>query len=172
MGNRRQRAGRPVVSFAVGLCVALVALSATEAHGQDGDIRGVAWSWPTGGSVPVVRPFDPPDQAWAAGHRGVDLDVTVGSPVLAPADGTVVAAGTIVDRGVVSIQIRDVRATFEPVKALVAVGQHVRRGQVIATVEEGHAPGALHWGAKIGPRRYVNPLRMLVERVVLKPWDD
>jgi len=157
--------------LAAGLCTALLALGAPHARGQDAE-DGAAWSWPTGGPVPVVRAFDPPDQPWLAGHRGVDLDVAVGTPVLAPADGRVVAAGTVVDRGVVSIQIRDVRATVEPVDPLVVVGQHVRRGQVVATVEEGHAPGALHWGAKIGPRHYVDPLRMLVERVVLKPWED
>ena len=128
------------------------------------------WSWPTGGPVPVVRAFDPPEQRWLAGHRGVDLDVAIGTEVRAPADGTVVAAGRVVDRGVVSVQHASVRSTFEPVDPLVIPGQRVARGQVLATVTAGHSPGALHWGARLARGSYVDPLRMLVGEIVLKPW--
>ncbi|MGO3796067.1 MAG: M23 family metallopeptidase [Pauljensenia sp.] len=132
---------------------------------------GPPWDWPSGSPVAVARDFDPPEQPWLAGHRGVDLDVDVGSEVRAPADGVVVFAGTVVDRDVVSLQHGAFRSAFEPVKPLVAAGDQVERGQVIATVEPGHSPGALHWGVRTGPDAYVNPLRMLVGPVVLKPWD-
>ncbi|MDN5963660.1 MAG: M23 family metallopeptidase, partial [Actinomyces sp.] len=102
---------------------------------------------------------------------GVDLDVTVGSLVLAPDDGVVVHAGQVVDRGVVSVQHGDHRSTFEPVTPLVSAGQVVARGQPLASVEGGHSPGALHWGVRSGAKSYDNPLRMLVVRVVLKPWE-
>lgn len=132
---------------------------------------GPPWDWPTGSPVAVARDFDPPERPWLAGHRGVDLDVGVGSHVRAPADGVVVFAGTVVDRGVVSLQHGAFRSAFEPVAPVVAAGDAVVRGQVIATVEQGHSPGALHWGVRTGPEDYVNPLRMLVGPVVLKPWD-
>lgn len=128
------------------------------------------WAWPSGGPVPVPRAFDPPPRPWLAGHRGVDLDVPVGSPVRAPESGTVVFAGTVVDRGVVTIDHGGLRSSFEPVRPLVRVGQRVARGEVVATVAEGHSPGALHWGVRTGPRAYVDPLRLLTGRVVLKPW--
>lgn len=132
--------------------------------------EGPPWDWPTGSPAAVARDFDPPEQPWLAGHRGVDLDVAVGSQVRAPADGVVVFAGTVVDRGVVSLQHGAFRSAFEPVAPLVTAGDPVVRGQVIATVEQGHSPGALHWGVRTGPDAYVNPLRMLVGPVVLKPW--
>lgn len=157
----------PVAALTAALCLVL-GVCAVPAPAASPDAP--PWSWPTGGPVPVARAFDPPDRPWLAGHRGVDLDVEVGTPVLAPADGTVVAAGAVVDRGVVSVQIGGVRATFEPVDPVVVPGQRVVRGQVLATVAAGHAPGALHWGARIGRQQYVDPLRLLVGRVVLKPW--
>lgn len=132
---------------------------------------GLPWDWPTGTPVPVARAFDPPEQPWLPGHRGVDLDVEVGSEVRAPADGVVVFAGTVVDRGVVSVGHGFLRSSFEPVTPLVATGEPVARGQVVATVGQGHSPGVLHWGVRTGPDAYVDPLRLLVGRVVLKPWD-
>lgn len=158
------------------LCTLLLVALAPDTAAASGPTRstasaGAAWSWPTGTPVPVVRAFDPPEQRWQAGHRGVDLDVDIGSTVLAPADGVVTWAGPLVDRAVVSVQHEGVRSTFEPVEALVSRGQHVVRGQVLGTVTEGHSPGALHWGAKVSQDSYVDPLRMLVGPVVLKPWD-
>ncbi|WP_026460140.1 M23 family metallopeptidase [Schaalia suimastitidis] len=134
------------------------------------------WLWPTGGPVRVLRAFDPPEQPWHPGHRGVDLDVPIGSPVLSPAAGTVVYAGVIVDRPVVSIDVGGhlypLRTTFEPVEAVVAAGEYVEAGQHIGYVVEGHSPGNLHWGAKTSSRHWVNPLRFLAGRSVLKPWDN
>src|SRR3954471_19447845 len=64
-----------------------------------------AWTWPVDG--PVLRPFSF-DHAhpYAGGqHRGVDLGAPTGSPVLAPAEGTVSFAGTVPTGGkTVSIQ--------------------------------------------------------------------
>lgn len=132
------------------------------------------WSWPTGGPVPVVRSFDPPELPWLSGHRGVDLDVPIGSAVHAPSEGRVIYAGPLAGRGVLSIEHQGkhgpIRSTFEPVEVLVAQGDWVSRGQVVATVQAGHAPGNLHWGAKISRTRWIDPLRMLTGETVLKPW--
>ena len=48
--------------------------------------RSVGWVRPVQPG-PVVAPFDPPEQDWLAGHRGVDLAAAVGEVVRAPADG-------------------------------------------------------------------------------------
>ena len=130
------------------------------------------WTWPTVGPTPVVRAFDPPFNPWLAGHRGVDLDVPLGTTITSPADGKVVYAGKLVDRGVISIRhAGGIRSTFEPVDVLVSTGDFVARGQAVAVVVEGHAPGSLHWGAKISSDEYVDPLRFVRGKIVLKPWD-
>lgn len=128
------------------------------------------WRWPSGVPVDVTRPFDPPSQDWLAGHRGVDLAIPIGSEVYSPAAGTVTFAGHLVDRNVIVIEHDHRRSTFEPVLPLVALGDQVVAGQVIGTVEEGHSPGPLHWGVKVGPKHYLNPLQQLLSPIVLKPW--
>lgn len=107
---------------------------------------------------PVVRPFDPPAQRWQAGHRGVDLAASVGTPVRAAADGRVSVAQVIAGRGVVSVVHGELRTTYEPVQVSVGVGQQVRAGEVLGTVQAGHCPqGCLHFGLKRG-EQYLDPL--------------
>lgn len=119
--------------------------------------------------VPVgpapVRAFDAPDAPWAAGHRGVDLAAGVEQVVMAPAAGTVVFAGTVVDRGVVTITHPDgLRSSLEPVAWSVVAGTRVTRGQVVGTVQPvaGHcAPAScVHWGVRRG-ELYLDPLSLL-----------
>lgn len=130
------------------------------------------WIWPTGEVTVVTRAFDPPAMPWLSGHRGVDLGAPIGTIVVAPADGEVIFAGAIVDRQTVSVMHGGgLRSTYEPVIPLVRAGQKVTAGEPIATVEPGHSPGSLHWGARFGPNHYINPLRMLVGPSVLKPWE-
>ena len=117
-----------------------------------------------------------PAQPWAAGHRGIDLDAEAGSPVLAPAAGTVTVAGTVVDRGVVTILHADGRrSSLEPVSPAVVVGQQVAAGDVVGTVsgERSHCAGTcLHWGVREG-LDYLDPLTLLPSGgpVVLLPDD-
>jgi len=115
-----------------------------------------------------VTPFDPPAQRWLSGHRGVDLDSTVGARVLAPAPGTVVFAGTVGGKPVISLDhTGGLRTTYEPVLAAVRRGDGVTAGAVLGTVTVPH-PGCpvavcLHWGALLGPGResYVDPMSLL-----------
>ena len=56
-----------------------------------------AWTWPAAG--PVLRPFSLGADTYAGGqHRGVDIGAELGSPVLAPAAGTVSFVGSIPQR--------------------------------------------------------------------------
>lgn len=111
------------------------------------------------------RLFDPPTHPWAAGHRGVDLVATTGGVVTAPGDGIVTFAGTVVNRGVVTIDHGGGwRSSLEPVEPSVAVGDRVRAGDPVGTVADGawHCPSAcLHWGVRLGGD-YVNPLDVLL----------
>lgn len=103
----------------------------------------------------VVRTFDPPTSRWGAGHRGVDLAAHPGDLALAPADGIVAFAGTVVNRGVVVINHPDgLRSTLEPVTPSVEVGQSVRRGEVVGTVQDAGShcepDTCAHWGVRRG----------------------
>lgn len=140
---------------------------------DDGGLTGL-FDWPSGGEVPVLREFDPPEQAWLTGHRGVDLVMTEGADVLAAGAGRVVYAGKLNDRNLVSIEHDDgLRTTYEPVSPAVSKGDVVMKGQVIGVLEAGHASGSvsgagaeesgavLHWGAKYSGDRYIDPLSLL-----------
>lgn len=147
----------------------VVQKGASEFYGwDDGGLTG-QFVWPSGGEVPVLREFDPPEQAWLTGHRGVDLEMAEGADVLAAGAGRVVYAGKLNDRNLVSIEHDDgLRTTYEPVSPAVSKGDVVMKGQVIGVLETGHASSSisgagavLHWGAKYSGDRYIDPLSLL-----------
>jgi murein DD-endopeptidase MepM/ murein hydrolase activator NlpD len=92
--------------------------------------------------------------------------------VVAAADGTVTYAGVLAGRGVVVVDHGEVRTTYEPVAATVAVGEVVSRGQPIGRLQAGHAscPGrtCLHWGLREGDT-YLDPLLLLGGTIRLLP---
>lgn len=137
------------------------------------------FSWPLAPPHPVLRPFEAPSAPWGPGHRGVDLGGQPGDAVLAVADGTVVFAGFLVDRPVISVDHpAGLRSTYEPVDPAVAPGQTVHRGDPLGHLLPGHpectgAPACLHWGIRRGDD-YLDPLILLapVRHVRLLPWPD
>ncbi len=126
------------------------------------------------GSIVCASPVEPmrvvalarlPAHDWLPGHRGIDLDSTVGQEVFAPAAGTVSFAGVVVDRPVVSIRhANGFVSSVEPVVATVAVGDGVRAGDPVGAVAptRGHCAPAtcVHWGLRLNGV-YVNPLDYL-----------
>lgn len=121
--------------------------------------------------VVVQNPFTPAVHDWLTAHRGVDLQASPGQQVVSPRRARVVFTGRIAGRGVVSLQSRGVRFTFEPVVAGVSAGQRLPAGAPIGRIGKGgHCDGrCLHWGALHG-RVYVNPMDYLPSRSpVLKP---
>ena len=48
----------------------------------------------------VLRGFEAPEQKWSPGHRGVDMALAVGSPVVAAEDGVVAFVGTLAGKPV------------------------------------------------------------------------
>ncbi len=145
--------------------------------------RSVADATDTGFALPVAAPaivlvpFDPPANPYGPGHRGVDLAAPAGAPVSAAGAGTVVYAGILVDRGVVSVQHPGgLRTTYEPVDAVVSAGQSVTTGTLLGTLQAGHPPCApadcLHWGARLPDGTYLDPMALLEPwQVRLKPWE-
>lgn len=112
----------------------------------------------------VVTEFDAPAQDWLPGHRGVDLAGDPGERVVAAAAGEVTFVGVIDGTPMITVTHGEVRTTYQPVRALVDVGQHVDAGQAIGELEAGHAncpaEACLHWGLKQGDR-YLDPTTLL-----------
>ena len=113
----------------------------------------------------VINSYAPGANNWNPGHRGVDLEADYGAPIYAATSGTVIYAGTLNDRELVSIEDkRGIRTTYEPVAPSVATGDAVKQGQQIGSIAGYHcgpAQPCLHWGAKRGSDHYLNPLWLL-----------
>ncbi len=137
---------------------------ATTASARSGS-GGERWGWPLAPRPEVARTFDPPEDPYGAGHRGIDLSGRIGQSVLAVADGRVRFVGMVAGRGVVVIEHGDERSTYEPVIGAVDVGDRVRSGQVVGRLElvASHCwPSAcLHLG-RIAGETYLDPLELLV----------
>ena len=121
-------------------------------------------AWPLDPRPEVATGFDPPQEAWGAGHRGVDLLGHAGQPVRTALGGRVTFASGLAGRGVVVVDHGDVRTTYEPVTAIVHVGQLVGRGERIGTLQRASShcfPRAcLHWGLLRG-ETYLDPLTLV-----------
>ncbi|WP_433614106.1 M23 family metallopeptidase [Dactylosporangium sp. CA-139114] len=121
---------------------------------------------PLDGPVTVTRGFEPPSDRYAAGHRGVDLAGAPGQTVRSAGEGTVVFAGMVGGRPVVSVEHPGgVRTTYEPVSATVVRGQAVSRGTPLGTLRPGHpncpVAACLHWGLRTDGNVYLDPLTLL-----------
>jgi hypothetical protein len=142
----------------------------------DAGASGVEWVVPVSGSV--VSAFREPVSRYGAGHRGVDFAAATGTPVKAANDGQVAFAGTVAGGlHVVVGHGGGIRTSYSFLSSVaVTQGQRVRRGQVVGTAGgsgDGHSPGVLHFGVRIG-ERYVDPMLLfrppdLTEMVRLVP---
>jgi len=158
----------------VGVVLAAAALGAAAPAAADGG----RLDWPLRPAPSVARGFDAPSPDWTAGHRGVDLPGSPGQAVYAAGEATVVFAGPLAGRPVVSLaHPGGLRTSYEPVRANVRIGQRVTGGTVIGALLAGHGgcrtAACLHWGAMWGPAsgaHYVDPLALLASTPVrLKP---
>ncbi|WP_225920652.1 peptidoglycan DD-metalloendopeptidase family protein [Pseudonocardia oceani] len=137
---------------------------------------GARYAWPLLPVPPVRTPFRAPEHAYGPGHRGVDLAGAPGQAVLAARGGTVVFAGPVGGRSLVSVQHDDgLRTTYEPVEPAVTAGAVVGAGAVLGVLGPGHpgCPGCLHWGVRRDRTEYLDPLVLLrPPRVRLLPVPD
>ncbi|WP_109474740.1 murein hydrolase activator EnvC family protein [Ornithinimicrobium cavernae] len=166
--TERDGDGAVLTAFFAGVTRTASALTARMAQTDGLTPRGV-WQWPLPGQPEVVKRFDPPEERWLPGHRGIDLAGMTTSPVLAVADGTVTYSGSIAGVGIVSVTHADgVRSTYQPVTDRISRGEQVAAGDRI-----GHlgAIGShcllrtcLHLGAVRGDE-YLDPL------LFLQPWE-
>lgn len=99
-----------------------------------------------------TSPSSPPTQA-----QTTPAPTPIPTPIHASNAGTVTYAGTLFNRGVVSITHGLLRTTYTPVTPLVHTGDQVASGQVIGLLQPGHCPSrpCLHWGLLVGHGRHV-----------------
>jgi murein DD-endopeptidase MepM/ murein hydrolase activator NlpD len=151
----------------------LTLVCAAPAAADDGRLN-----WPLRPRPAVLRAFDAPSPNWQRGHRGVDLAAVPDQPVYAAGEGTVVFAGDLAGRPVVSVaHPGGLRTSYEPVIAAVRRGQSVSAGAPLGEVVAGHdgcpARACLHWGAMWGAAAnadYVDPVGLLDTTAIrLKP---
>ena len=157
----------------VATLVALVtnALPPAPASAQDG-----TWIPPVPGAV--VREYREPIALFGSGHRGIDYAAAAGSPVRVANDGRVTFAGRVSGSlHVVVLHANGIRTSYSFLSRVdVQEGDVLRRGDVVGAAGgsgEGHRPGLLHFGARIGDR-YFDPMRLfaptdLTELVRLVP---
>lgn len=131
------------------------------------------WQWPVSGERSIIRDYDAPSSAYAAGHRGIDLPVTVGTNVVAPVESVVSFAGVIAGRGILTLRTGDIQISFEAVDAHVHEGDHVTAGEVIATSSTGTHCECLHVGVRKAGA-YLSPMAYFsnIAPAVLQAWDD
>ena len=101
--------------------------AAAAVSGNAKEVSGLAWSWPTQGTV--ITPYKP------GKNRGIDISGTKGQKVVAAADGTVLHRGNMNGYGnLVIIKHSDgvLSAYAHNDKILVKEKQQVKRGQQIA----------------------------------------
>lgn len=124
---------------------------------------GGTWVWPVPG--PVIRGFDPPEDPYGSGHRGIDIAVALGTPVRATEAGVVSFAGKVGGELYVTIDHGGgLRSTYSWLGAIqVRVGDVVARGAIIAASGRGHPSSTvphLHFGVR-SDGVYVDPLGFL-----------
>jgi murein DD-endopeptidase MepM/ murein hydrolase activator NlpD len=115
---------------------------------------------------PVIRAFDPPENPYGSGHRGVDIATALGTPVRAAAGGVVSFAGPVGGELFVSVDHGSgLASTYSWLSAVsVRKGDMVAAGDVVALSGLGH-PGSslshLHFGVKLDGV-YVDPFDLLL----------
>ena len=147
----------PFVAVLVGAAVTAPAVPATAA--QPGYLRPVRGA--------IIRHFEPPPTPYAAGHRGIDMAVPIGTPVVASNAGTVAFAGAVGTELFVSIDHADgIRSTYSYLSVVsVSKGDVVARGQQVALSGPGHVGATqphLHFGMRVGDT-YLDPEPYLID---------
>lgn len=155
-----------------GLLLAILAVCASTVLAASPARAANGWVWPVR-PPHVVHTFDSPESRWGAGHRGIDIAARPGAGVHAVRAGTVTFADVLAGRGVVVVDHGALRSTYEPVRGVVRVGEHVGAGDLIGRLgtRQSHCGvrACLHLGILRG-EEYLDPLRLLPAlRVRLKP---
>jgi murein DD-endopeptidase MepM/ murein hydrolase activator NlpD len=156
------------IAWATAATFALLVVSAAAASAATSPPVG-SWQWPILG--PVIRGFAPPPTPYSSGHRGIDIAASFGTPVRAPADGTVSFAGPVGGSLFVTIDHPDgYKSTSSYLsRILVHRNQRVTAGEILALSGRGHPEVStthLHFGVRLDGE-YIDPLSVLAPQSVV-----
>lgn len=150
------------VTFAeVGVPASTAAASASSADAKPSRRTRPAWVSPVP-AMEIVEAFDPPQETWLKGHRGIDVLTVSGEPLRAPTAGTVRFRGSVAGAATVSIETDSGHVvSFQPAETDLKKGERFAAGAEIGTIGEGSHCGTscLHigiWAAE-GVKKYLDP---------------
>lgn len=119
--------------------------------------------------VPHARPETTfsGDEIYGPGTRAITF-ACKREAVHASAAGTVVFNGPTPSGNAISIShIGNFRTSYTGVKSTLKLGEHVQAGQPIGKCER----DTFKWSAKIGPKSYVDPFRLVFSAPRLSHWN-
>jgi murein DD-endopeptidase MepM/ murein hydrolase activator NlpD len=148
------------MSLRVGLALVLVLLFL--APPPPAGAAESAWVKPVDGRV--VRPFDPPQSRYGAGHLGVDFATAASTSVRSAGPGTVTFSGSIAGSfHVVVAHAGGLRTSYSFLAATaVRRGQTVEAGAIVGTsggTGTNHDGAVVHLGLRTG-ETYVDPMQL------------
>lgn len=151
------------------LTTGLAAISVLLAYSASANPVPLIWQPPLNPPLQLINEYRQPNSDYSAGHRGVDYLARLDQMVLAPADGQVLFARPIYNRGVVSVNHGNgILSEFEPVCSDLPVGELVFAGQEIGRICDaddsypGHCGNLLCMHFSVRQHgRYLSPLIFL-----------
>jgi murein DD-endopeptidase MepM/ murein hydrolase activator NlpD len=154
---------RKSVRIATGALFLGVILAASVTQTASGAPAFGTYAWPVQG--PIFRFFEPPATPFSTGHRGIDIAVSFGTPIQAPASGTVTFAGWVAGSMFMTLDHGDgVKTSYSWLSGFaVPRGSSVDAHQVIAYTGHGHPDVPtphLHFSVRVDGV-YVDPLLLL-----------
>lgn len=113
-------------------------------------------------AMEIIEAFDPPEEKWSRGHRGIDVLAVGGEPLRAPAAGVIRFRGSVAGTQTVSIETESgFVVSFQPATSDLKMGESFAPGAMIGAVGEGsHCDrSCLHLGVwpAASNRKYLDP---------------
>lgn len=126
-------------------------------------------------AMEIIEAFDPPDEAWLKGHRGIDVLAVAGEPLRAPAAGVIRFRGSVAGTATISIETDSgYVVSFQPATSELKKGEKFTAGAEIGTVGDGtHCDSScVHIGVWLASsqKKYLDPAKLFgQEQSILLP---
>ena len=126
-------------------------------------------------AMEIIEAFDPPDEAWLKGHRGIDVLAVAGEPLRAPAAGVIRFRGSVAGTETISIETDSGHVvSFQPASSDLKKGERFAAGAEIGIVGNGsHCDSScVHIGVWLASseKKYLDPAKLFgQEQSILLP---